>query len=272
MKYSILFFVVYFLHGCMAVKANPLDSVKITKQKGISFIIHKVDKGEGLIALARRYNTTVEDILKANPKLKQLNIGQKINIPISPTFTKSEKIAADTTKITLDESHANADSKELNLYRTHLVQPGETLTKIAARYKVNIQQVIKWNGIKNNKIEIGQQLIVSGNVSMKSFEKWNSLNSLSAKEEAPKNYLSSSKNLIEETGIATLSLLNTHPTLALGSFVLCSNPETKKQILIQIEQTAQLPPGINISLNDEMLKSLGLTADSNRITIKYNQP
>jgi hypothetical protein len=107
---------------------------------------------------------------------------------------------------------------------------------------------------------------------MKSFEKWNCLNSLSAKEEVPKNYLSSSKNLIEETGIANLSLLNTHPTLALGSFVLCSNPETKKQILIQIEQTAPLPLCINISLNDEMLKSLGLTADSNRITIKYNQP
>ncbi len=258
--------------GYLQTIANPLDSVKVTKYKGTLYIVHKVDKGDGLIALARRYNTTVDEIKKANPKLKQLKFGQKINIPLADTASKNEKNTSDTDKITVDDSHANADSKDLNLSKIHTVQAEETLTKIAAKYKVNTSQIIKWNAIKNNKIDIGQQLIVSGNVSIKSYERWNTSNSTSAKIDSVKNNLSSTVNLIEESGIAIYTLSNTHPSLPPGSFILCINPDTKKQLLIQVEQMTPLAADNIIGLKESTLSSLGLTGSKNRIIIKYNQP
>lgn len=272
MMYRFLLTPICCIVGYFHAVASPLDSVKVTKHKGILYIVHKADKGDGLIALAKRYNTTVDEIKKANPKLNQLNLGQKINIPLVENKNTNDKKLTDTTKINVDESHANADSKELYSAKVHTVQSGETLTKIAAKYKVSIQQLIKWNAIKNNKIEIGQQLVVSGNVSLKSFEKWNAVNSLTSKVDSVKNILSSAVNLIEEQGIASTTPFNAHASLPIGSFVICINPDTKKQVLIKIEQTTPLATDAIIGLNETVLAILGLSESSNRIIIKYNQP
>lgn len=46
--------------------------------------------------------------------------------------------------------------------KTYIVKRGDTLSKIAARFKVTWQQIAKWSKIKNpNKIEVGQKVIVS---------------------------------------------------------------------------------------------------------------
>ena len=258
--------------GTFLAVSSPLDSVKVTKLNGLPYIVHKVDKGDGLMALARRYYTTVDEIKKANPKLQQLKPGQKINIPLIENSSIPGKKNVDTLKINIEDSHANADSKELYLGKIHTVQLGETLTKISAKYKVSIQQIVKWNGIKNNKIDIGQQLIVSGNLSIKSFEKWNTANSLTAKVDSAKYILSPTLNLIEESGATSTTLFNTHSSLPIGSFILCINPDTKNKVLIQVEQTAPLSSGSIIGLKEETLTTLGLTESNNRIIIKYNQP
>lgn len=253
--------------------ANPLDSVKVIKKNGLSYIMHKVEKGDGFLALARRYNTTVDDIKKANPKLKDLRAGQKVNIPLVQAIINDERTSiGDTLKITVDESHANADSKEINSAKIHTVIAGETLNKIAQKYKITTQHLLKWNAIKNGKIDIGQQLIVSGNTAIKPYEKWNAPNSLAAKADSPKSILAAPITLVEETTQALSTPLNTHPTIPVGSFVLCINPETKKQILIQIEHTEALPIGYTIGLKPELLSILGYTENKNRISIKYNQP
>lgn len=273
MNYRALIIVIWCALASFRVTANPMDSVKIAKIKGASYIIHKVDKGDGFLALARRYNTSVDEIKKANPKLKDLHPGHKINIPLTQIIVKDEKTSTgDTLKITVDESHANADVKELNAQKTHTVVAGETLIKIAQKYKITPQQLLKWNTIKNGKIDVGQQLIVSGNTSIKSFEKWNAPNSLVAKVDSPKAILAATTTLVEEITQASTTALNTHPTLPEGSFVLCVNPDTKKQLLIQIEQTESLPSGCSIGLKREVLSSLGYSENTNRISIKYNQP
>jgi LysM repeat protein len=258
---------------CFSVTATPLDSIKVNKVRGTFYIIHKVDKGDGLFALAKRYGTTIDEIKKVNPRLKQLKPGQKINIPINLLSVKTEKTTPnDTVKITVDESHANADSKDMSLSKIHNVSSGETLTKIAAKYKISLQQLLKWNTIKNGRIEVGQQLIVSGNVSIKSFERWNTTNSIVSKSDIPKNMLSSSTRTVEEQTMVITTTLNTHPSLPVGSFVLCTNPDTKKQILIQVEQTESLPKGFTIGLKSDVLLGLGYTDPDNIISIKYNQP
>ena len=44
-------------------------------------------------------------------------------------------------------------------YIIHIVQKGETLHKIARQYGVSVDDLVRWNGIKNrNLIFIGQEL------------------------------------------------------------------------------------------------------------------
>jgi LysM repeat protein len=43
----------------------------------------------------------------------------------------------------------------------HIVQAGETLFRIARQYGVSVEQIRQWNNLKNDIIEVGQQLVIS---------------------------------------------------------------------------------------------------------------
>jgi LysM repeat protein len=244
---------------------SPTDSVGISTIGGVLVIIHKVDKGEGLLAISRRYNVTIDDIKKVNPQLKTLSVGQKVKIPYTL------KTPVDSTKITIDEAHANADSREVPSTKIHVVIQGETISKIASKYKISPQQLIKWNTIKNNSISIGQELKVSGNVDIKPFEKWNKSNSNSMKVDSPKNILSSNTRQIEENGLVMQTSKTTHPSLAIGSFFICVSPDNQKQLLLKVEVNEPLHANCIIGLSKESIEKLGLDLNI-PITIKYNIP
>lgn len=263
---------------CMfSASSFPIDSVKVIKSKHRKFIIHKVDKGEGLLSIARKYNVTVDDIKAENDNINKLKLGQKIRIPL-PAEQRVEtrtdlprKSTGDSLRIKVDDSHANADSKEISLVKTHIVQQGETIYKIAAKYKITTQQIVSWNGIKNNKIDLGQELIVSGNAATFSYEKWNTTNSLTSRSVMPANILSSDTTRVEENGFAALSAENTHPVINPGTFVLVINPDNNKQCLIHIRKKAATPLNTVIGLDQQTLQQLGATGNESRIIIKYNQ-
>ncbi len=51
-----------------------------------AYIVHVVQPGDTLTRIARRYNTTVEAILKANPEITDpdfIRVGQEVKIPVS---------------------------------------------------------------------------------------------------------------------------------------------------------------------------------------------
>ena len=66
-----------------------VDSVGVIKVKGDKYILHKVEAGQGLYAISRRYNISVDQIKRANgDTLKSLDINQIIFIPL----TKDAKV------------------------------------------------------------------------------------------------------------------------------------------------------------------------------------
>ena len=110
----------------------------------ITFADYTVKKDDTLSGIAKKYNTTVEAIMRANPQIKDANkiyVGQVIQIPVktmqtSTSATSSEKVY-------------------------HTVQREETLSGIAKKYNTNYLKIAALNGIVNpNRIYVGQKIRV----------------------------------------------------------------------------------------------------------------
>ena len=61
---------------------SPSDSIGVKKMDSNYFVMHKVEQGETLYRLSKKYNTSVDDIKKANNNSIVLSIGQIILIPL----------------------------------------------------------------------------------------------------------------------------------------------------------------------------------------------
>ena len=177
----------------------------------------------------------------------------------------------DSSKIKIDESHTNIESKETTNYKKHTVIAGETTLKIAQKYKITQQQLISWNNLKKNSITIGQELIVSGNLNIKAYEKWNEKNSLTSIQGTTKSNLSNYSTQIQEVGNIAKTNKISHPNLQIGTIVLCINPENNKQILTQIETNELLIDGCVLGLKNDISENLNIQNSIFRIIINYNQ-
>ncbi len=114
-------------------------------------IEHIVGKGEYLGTIARKYNTTINDLLELN-NLSDTNIKQGDKLIVGKednAIKKSNDSYAETTK--------RAKAK---LYQ---VKRGDTLTSISKQFPgVTIADIKKWNGIKDENIQPGMKLKIGG--------------------------------------------------------------------------------------------------------------
>lgn len=113
-------------------------------------ITHIIKPKETISSLSRLYNVNVNEIYKLNNLNDKtiLHIGQKIIISING---KATPIAE---KITEKNSVSNTSNQ-------YLVVSGDNLTKIARQFKVSEQQLMDWNGLKNDAIKAGSYLNVA---------------------------------------------------------------------------------------------------------------
>lgn len=110
--------------------------------------VHVVARGDTLTKIATAYGTTVTQ-LKATNNLRSstIVIGQRLTVGGG---TASAAPAATVTKAT-------------SAPVTHVVKPGETLTRIAAKYGIDSATLQKQNKITDpSHIEVGQRLTVTG--------------------------------------------------------------------------------------------------------------
>lgn len=249
---------------CAIPSVRSIAQLAESKKTGNNIYI--IQKGDTWSSLSRKYECPVSELRKANPKYSGLKVGLKISIPC---LSKPDTAKSDSVKTTLDEGHANADSKESVSAKKHLVAANETLPKIALKYKVTVQQLLKWNNLKSSVVTPGQELIVSGAIVVKPYERWNTPNSTSSKTDSGMIPKSSTQNLVEESGLAVQTESCTHPTLPLGTLVVCVNPETKHQMVLHIEKNAPLPTGTVIGISGTIFKKLDIEPQVPRIIIHY---
>ena len=103
-------------------------------------IIYTVVSGDNLYAIAKKFDTSVSAIREMNEMGNSSNIkvGQKLKIPGTASSS-----ASSTPKV-----------EEI----THVVKKGEGLWDISRQYGVTIEDIVRWNGLKDTKIKINEKL------------------------------------------------------------------------------------------------------------------
>lgn len=126
------------------VNANNLQIgmlLKIPISSGTNpdtMFMYTVKAGDSLYAIAKKYNTTVDEIKKLNYlKNNNLSIGQVLRIP---------------------EMYTPEDQFYLPNYINYSVKKGDTIYSIANNFNIPINTIIKDNSLTNNTLTIGQTL------------------------------------------------------------------------------------------------------------------
>lgn len=107
---------------------------------GIECYIYNVETSEGLLAIGRKFDVTIEEISKVNPDLQSnLKVGQQIFIPVQKKTTLK------------DENEKNLSIE----FTQHTVKKKQTLFAISRKYDVSQDDIMKYNPQINNGLQEG---------------------------------------------------------------------------------------------------------------------
>ena len=113
---------------------------------------YTVKKGDGLGAIAERHGMTLQEIRELNGlKDNNIQVGQKLKVTGKASEERNEKPEVKTS--------------------TYTVKKGDGLGAIAERHGMTLQEIRELNGLKNNNIQVGQKLKVTGKASEERSEK-----------------------------------------------------------------------------------------------------
>lgn len=116
-------------------------AVKNTRQ--VNYRNHKIKNGDTLSGIARIYGVSVAGLRSANQlSNNRIRAGRNLMIPIRGSSTPS--------------THLAKNSKV-----THRVSAGDTLWSISRQYKVKLDQLMNWNGLRSGDVlSLNQMLTV----------------------------------------------------------------------------------------------------------------
>ena len=136
-------------------QSYAFDSLRTEESGGKYFVIHRVEKGETLYSLSRRYGSAIPDVVKENGIVNnQISLFQELKFPISQPESGVSKMET----VVVKEDPITRDHKAEQI--THTVAARETLYAISRKYGISIEDLRKWNSLQGNELSIGQQLVV----------------------------------------------------------------------------------------------------------------
>lgn len=180
MKYIFCLALIAGLFGGFSTRANgsvAVDSVGVERVGGKVFILHRVNQGQTMFAVVRRYGTTIHALREANPGISdQIQFGQTIRVPYTPKGSAPKETKKEETKVAETVKPAETTKTEAPKTTTpapaatttavapngiHKVEAGQTLYRVAVKYGVLMADLRKWNNLTDDNLKDGQELIVS---------------------------------------------------------------------------------------------------------------
>jgi membrane-bound lytic murein transglycosylase D len=131
--------------------------------------MHTVRSGETLSSIARKYGVTANDLANENKlNTKQhLTKGRKLWIPqaedVTPVASKPVTTPVSSTVASVSgASSGSSTTANSSMQRvSYIVRAGDTLTRIAKMFSVEISQLLAWNKLHSaNALVAGQKLVM----------------------------------------------------------------------------------------------------------------
>ena len=136
-----------------------------------SLDVYVVQNGDTLWELARRFDTTINELCKLNKISKDsiLRIGMELEVP---------KVGDSVMSITKESAAVYQPTDFEGTGQVYRVVSGDSLSKIANQYDVTVAAIKATNGLSSDTILIGQELLipVDGTVEIQSAEPVKSVN------------------------------------------------------------------------------------------------
>ena len=107
-------------------------------------IVHKVESGESLYLIAKKYNVAIDELKRLNnldgAKLKP---GQSLSV-----------------NMPVENSNSTAEKKTVKPKITHKVKSGESFYSLAKKYGCSVNDIKEWNSKPDNKLNPGDKIII----------------------------------------------------------------------------------------------------------------
>jgi len=137
-----------------------LSNVAFAQTK--NYIEHKVEKGETVVQIAKKYSVTPYDIYRMNPDSQNgLKENTKILVPTGAgkmLAAKTDDKKAPVKEVVKDKVKEAVATKTI----THTVEPKEGVYGIAKKYGTSIEAIYKSNpSVEKEGLKIGQVLTIS---------------------------------------------------------------------------------------------------------------
>lgn len=205
---------------------------------------------------------------------KRYNWGDPLYVKPTILDSNAKKTTVDLTKeINANELHANSNSGETKLNYTHSVQSGETIESIAKKYKISTSDIANWNNLYQNRIRIGQDLIVNLERARKPYL---SINSVSP--ELNKQIKSIDKTdrvkQIDEKGLCLLTddsfIGIAHKNVPVGTLLLLTSTENYKKIYVRVTSILESTnPDIILQVDKVVARQLSFNSNLTNISLSY---
>ena len=126
----------------------------IPEEMRVSWRYHRVESGESLAEIARRYHTTAAAIAEANTLEEDAKLERdtRLIIPVSASRASAE---GRSTSSSASSSSASASYGKAVRYK---VRKGDTVLSVADDFGVPVEKVRQWNHLSGNSLKAGRSL------------------------------------------------------------------------------------------------------------------
>ena len=138
-------------------KTNSGDSKQLKRTRGRTQLVHAVKRGETLGRIARKYNVRISDLMAWNDMKPEdiIRTGDELVVWVRRSADRASDPVSSNEITAATETPPPAPTR-----RYHRIRPGETLSAIAERYNVSVEELKEWNRLKNSGIKAGKLLQV----------------------------------------------------------------------------------------------------------------
>lgn len=158
--------------GTEPAVTQPVEPVKPVETAPVELPVvqsstpYTIQKGDTLSAVAYRFNLRWQDVVAVNPGIapNKLRVGQVIQLPGQVDLAKARNVPAVSSKpkVSAPKTSAPKAAAALGPTTSYVVKSGDSLSLIAHKHGVKTAALREANGLKSDKIAVGQKLKVPG--------------------------------------------------------------------------------------------------------------